>query len=573
MSIKKGIGASSGIAVAKIFSLKEEEIKIVKNTNNIKKELELLENSINKTEKQIIEIKNIAIKNLGEETAAIFDAHLLVAKDEGTLGEIKTMISDSNVTASYAVKEISDKYITMFKSMDDVYMKERATDIKDVYLRLIKNILNIKIPNLLSIKEEVIILAKDLTPSETSQLNKKFVKGFITDIGGKTSHSAIMARSLEIPAIVGLKDITSIAKDEEVIIIDGDSGNIILKPSSEDIKNAQNQIKEQEDDKKELKKLVNEKAITTDGYEFEVCGNIGKPEEAQAVKDNGGDGIGLFRSEFLYMEASEWPSEQVQFESYKKALEILGKKIIIRTLDIGGDKHLNYFEFPKEMNPFLGYRAVRLCLKEIEMFKTQIKALLRAAKYGKLEVDVPMIATIEEVKQVKKIIIECEKELIKEKKEFGKFKLGIMVEIPSTADIADIFAKHVDFFAIGTNDLIQYTFAADRMSENVSYLYQPYHPAILRKIKSCIDASNKEKIFTSICGEMGGDLYATPLLVGMGLHEFSMSPTSILKVKRIIRQLKKSDCEELLSKALVSETNDDVLNLVKEFYKTKNIKV
>ncbi len=574
MSIKKGIGASSGVAVAKVFLLKEEELNIVKEAKDVAKEVAVLKAAVELTKKQIEEIKEIAVKNLGEETAQIFDAHLLVADDPAIASEIETMINSEKVSAAFAAQAVANNFIAMFEAMDDAYMKERAADIKDVSGRMIKNILGVKIPNLLTIKEEVIIAAKDLTPSETSQLNKKFVKGFITDIGGRTSHSAIMARSLEIPAVVGLKDITSTVKDGQKIIIDGDTGDVNTKPVEKDVKAAELKIKELEADKKELLKLLNEKAITKDGAEFTVLGNIGNPEEAELVNQNGGQGVGLFRSEFLYMDSTDWPTEEVQFESYKKAIETLnGQQTVIRTLDIGGDKHLSYYEFPKEMNPFLGYRAVRLSLNEKEMFKTQIRALLRASVYGKLEVNVPMVATIEEVKAVKAVIEECKKDLTKEKVEFKDFKLGIMVEIPSTADIADIFAKHVDFFSIGTNDLIQYTFAADRMSENVSYLYQPYHPAILRKIKAVIDASNTQKIKTAICGEMGGDLDATPLLVGMGLHEFSMSPTSILKVKRVIRQLNKKDCEKLLAKALVAETNDEVLALVKEFYKANNIKV
>jgi len=573
MSNKKGIGASSGISIAKVFLLKEEELKIKKESSDSTKEITLLEKAIETTKKQIEEIKVIAAKNLGEETAAIFDAHLLVADDPAIKDEISNMIKNDNVSAPYATQQVSSNFIEMFSAMEDAYMKERAADVKDVCQRLIKNILGVKIPNLLTIKEEVIIAAKDLTPSETSQLNKKFVKGFITDIGGRTSHSAIMARTLEIPAIVGMGDVTSTVKDGQMIIMNGDTGEINLNPTAADIKKAEEGIKAIEKDNAELLKLIDKKATTTDGHSFKILANIGNPEEAELVKKYGGDGVGLFRSEFLYMDSADWPTEDVQFEAYKKALVITGKKVLIRTLDIGGDKLLNYFKFPEEMNPFLGYRAVRLCLDKKDIFKTQLRALLRAAKFGDLEVNVPMVATIEEVIETKKVIEECKKELTKEKIPFGDFKLGIMVEIPSTADIADIFAKHVDFFSIGTNDLIQYTFAADRMSEKVSYLYQPYHPAILRKIKKCIDASNDEKIFTAVCGEVAGDLYSTPLLVGAGLHEFSMSPTSMLKVKRLITQLNKKECEELFEKAVMLETNDQVLKSVKEFLKKKNIKI
>ncbi len=572
--IKKGIGASSGVAIAKIFLINEEEIKISKKGNSYEKEVKRLNEGIAKTKDQLNEVKKTALKNLGQEVADIFDAHILVVDDPSLNMETLEMMKSDSVSAEYALNEVANKFIDLFKSMDDEYMKERAADIEDVTQRIIKNILDIEIVNLLSINEEVIIAAEDLTPSQTSQLNKKFVKGFITNIGGRTSHSAIMSRALEIPAVLGLGDITKSVKTNDLVIIDGDAGDVVISPSKAEIAKYEKAMIDNENKKKELLKLIDKPAITKDGHEFILRGNIGNPEEAELVKKYGGDGVGLFRSEFLYMESAQWPTEDVQFEKYKQALETLkGQHVIIRTLDIGGDKKLNYFTFPEEMNPFLGYRAVRLCLDQPEIFKTQIRALLRASKFGILEVNVPMIATIEEFKAVKEIVIECQKELTKEKVEWKEFKLGIMVEIPSSCEIADIFGKYVDFFSIGTNDLIQYTFAADRMSEKVSYLYQPYHPAILRKIKKVIDASNDNKIYTAICGEVAGDIYSTPLLVGMGLHEFSMSPTSILQVKNLIRKLNKKDCEVLTQKALMMESNDEVLTAVKKFLKEQKIEI
>ncbi len=571
---KKGIGASSGVAIAKIFLIKEEEIKIAKKGGSYKDEIKKLQKGINKTKDQLNEVKKVALKNLGQEVADIFDAHILVVDDPSLNTEILDLMKAEEVSAEHALNEIANKFIDLFKSMNDEYMKERAADIEDVTQRIIKNILGVEITNLLSINEEVIIAAEDLTPSQTSQLDKKFVKGFITNIGGRTSHSAIMSRALEIPAVLGLGDITESVKNNDVVIIDGNAGDVVIDPSKAEIAKYEQVIKDNAQKKLELLKLIDKPAITKDGHNFILRGNIGNPEEAKLIKKYGGDGVGLFRSEFLYMESAQWPTEDVQFEKYKEALEILkGQHVVIRTLDIGGDKKLNYFTFPEEMNPFLGYRAVRMCLDKPEIFKTQIRALLRASKFGALEVNVPMIATIEEYKTVAKIVKECQKELTKEKVAWKEFKLGIMVEIPSSVEIADIFAKYVDFFSIGTNDLIQYTFAADRMSEKVSYLYQPHHPAILRNIKKVIDASNDNKIYTAICGEVAGDIYSTPLLVGMGLHEFSMSPTSILEVKNLIRKLNKKDCEILLKKALMMESDEEVLQAVKNFLKAQKIEI
>lgn len=564
--LKKGVGASSGIAIAKVFLLKEEKFEIQKNGQTVEEEIKLLDESLIKAKNQIENLKKVAYSKLGKDSIAIFDAHLLLLEDPALIDEAKKVIKNEMVSAAYAIDVVSKKFIELFSNMEDSYMKERAIDIKDVSQRLIKNILGIEIMNLMNISQEIILVAHDLTPSETSQLNKKFIKGFVTNVGGRTSHSAIMARNLEIPAVLGLKNITSLVKRNDTIAMDGDEGIIVVNPNSEIKKTYENKKKRLLEEKHELKKYINKKAITKDGFEFLVCGNIGNPEEAKKVLEVGGDGIGLFRSEFLYMDSQEWPDEEKQYNAYKKVLNIMkNKKVVVRTLDIGGDKHLSYFDFPKELNPFLGYRAIRLCLDKVDIFKTQLKALLRASTHGELEVDIPMIATIEEVKKVRKIIEECKQELLKQKKKFKDFKLGIMVEVPSTVEIVDLFTKHVDFFSIGTNDLIQYTFAVDRMSENITYLYQPYNPAILRKIKKVIDASNSSKGHTAVCGEMGGDIIAIPLLVGMGLHEFSMSASSILKVKKLISSLSKKECEFLLEKVLMTETNDEVEKLVLNF--------
>ncbi|HLT56484.1 MAG TPA: phosphoenolpyruvate--protein phosphotransferase, partial [Bacillota bacterium] len=396
--------------------------------------------------------------------------------------------------------------------------------------------------------------------------NRKFVKAFATDIGGRTSHSAIMARSLEIPAVVGTKEATQHIQDGDFVIVDGMEGTLIVNPTEEVIaeyREAQQKFAEQ---KAEWAKLVDEKTVSVDGKHVELAANIGTPDDLDGVKANGGEGIGLYRTEFLYMGRDQLPTEEEQFEAYKKVLEGMdGKPVIVRTLDIGGDKELPYLELPEELNPFLGFRAIRLCLEEQEIFRTQLRALLRASIYGNLKIMFPMIATLQEFRQAKAILEEEKDSLMKAgEKVADHIELGIMVEIPSTAVMADQFAKEVDFFSIGTNDLIQYTMAADRMNERVSYLYQPYNPAILRLVKNVIDASHREGKWTGMCGEMAGDELAIPLLLGLGLDEFSMSATSILRARSQIRNLSKLEMEKLAEKALELGTAEEVVQLVKE---------
>ncbi len=572
-----GIGVSSGIATAKIYKLIEEPIIISEekiSEEKIEENIELLKSSIISSEQQINKIKEIAIKNIGKEKAEVFDAHISILKDPEIIDSTINKIKEERYNAAHALKEIATNFISIFEAMDDEYMKERSADIKDVTNRIIKNILKINIKDLSLINEEVIIISHDLTPSETSQLNPKFVKGFLTEIGGRTSHSAIMARTLEIPAIVGIgKEIFSFEEDEKVLI-DGAQGEILYKPTQEDIDISKLKAKKIVEQKLELEKYINKKSISKDGFETEVAANIGSPKDIEGVQKFGAEGIGLFRSEFLYMDSQEWPTEEEQFNSYKKVLEALeGKRVVIRTLDIGGDKHLSYYEFPKELNPFLGYRAIRLQLKEKDIFRTQARALLRASAFGKLAINVPMIATIEEFKEVKAFFDNTKKELINEGIKVGEYELGIMVEVPSVVEIADIFAKHADFFSIGTNDLIQYTFAADRMSEHVSYLYQPFNPAILRKIKKVIDASHEVKKWTAICGEAASEPMLTPIFIGMGLDEFSMSATAVPSIRRLISLIDKSKAEELVNKVLFLETQNEVKEAIQKFFKDNNIEV
>lgn len=563
-----GIAASQGISFAKAYIFVEPDLSVSeKKIQNISEEVAKFDKAIEVSKKELNAIKEKALVNLGQDKAAIFEAHLLILDDPEFIGTVRTDIESKEINAEYALKETSDMFVSMFESMDNEYMKERAADIRDVSKRAIAHLLGVDLPNPSLIDEEVIIIAEDLTPSDTAQLNRKFVKGFVTNIGGRTSHSAIMARSLEIPAVVGTKNITDNVKNGDLLIIDGLEGVVIVNPSDEQISFYKNKAEEFEIKKSEWAKLLKEKTVSLDGKEFILAANIGTPNDLEGVKNNGGEAVGLYRTEFLYMGRDQLPTEEEQFEAYKTVLEGMGDKpVVVRTLDIGGDKELPYLDLPKEMNPFLGFRAIRLCLSEKELFRTQLRALLRASVYGKLCVMFPMIATVQEFRDAKSLFLEEKEKLISEGIAVNdNIELGIMVEIPSTAVIADVFAKEVDFFSIGTNDLIQYTLAADRMSEKVSYLYQPYNPSILRLIKFVIDASHKEGKWTGMCGEMAGDSLAIPLLLGMGLDEFSMSATSILQARSQIKNLSVDKMKELVDKAILSSTTEEVIKLVEEY--------
>ena len=567
MKILQGIAASSGISMAKAYRLIEPDLTFEKQKiEDVDAETLRLDEALTASIRELEAIQQNAEKELGGDEAAIFNAHILVLKDPELIGPIKEKIRTDKVNAEHALKETTDMFIAMFESMENEYMRERAADIRDVTKRVLSRLLGVKAASPSTISEEVIIIADDLTPSDTAQLNRKFVKAFATDIGGRTSHSAIMARSLEIPAVVGTKEATQHIQDGDFVIVDGMEGTLIVNPTEEVIaeyREAQQKFAEQ---KAEWAKLVDEKTVSLDGKHVELAANIGTPDDLDGVKANGGEGIGLYRTEFLYMGRDQLPTEEEQFEAYKKVLEGMdGKPVIVRTLDIGGDKELPYLELPEELNPFLGFRAIRLCLEEQEIFRTQLRALLRASIYGNLKIMFPMIATLQEFRQAKAILEEEKDSLMKAGERVADhIELGIMVEIPSTAVMADQFAKEVDFFSIGTNDLIQYTMAADRMNERVSYLYQPYNPAILRLVKNVIDASHREGKWTGMCGEMAGDELAIPLLLGLGLDEFSMSATSILRARSQIRNLSKLEMEKLAEKALELGTAEEVVQLVKE---------
>ena len=565
----QGIAASDGIAIAKVYTLTEPDLTVTKVTvEDSEKEVSRLDDALAASIKDVELIKETALKNLGEEEAQVFDAHLMVLSDPELIGQVKDSITSNKVNAESALKEVTDMFISIFAGMEDnPYMQERAADIRDVSKRVLAHLLGVKIPSPATIKDEVIIVAADLTPSDTAQLNRQYVKAFVTDIGGRTSHSAIMARSLEIPAIVGTKEVTSIAKDGDIIIVDGLSGDVFLNPSEEVIAEYRAKAEAFAAQQAEWEKLKDSKTYTKDGHQVELAANIGTPKDLEGVVNNGAEGVGLYRTEFLYMDSHEMPTEEDQFEAYKAVLEGMnGKPVVVRTMDIGGDKELPYLPLPHEMNPFLGYRAIRISLNEPEMFRTQLRALLRASVYGKLRIMFPMIATLNDFRGAKALLEEEKAKLIAEGVAVSDdIQVGIMIEIPAAAVLAHQFAKEVDFFSIGTNDLIQYTMAADRMNERVSYLYQPYNPSILTLIKHVIDSAHKEGKWAGMCGEMAGDQTAVPLLVGLGLDEFSMSASSVLKTRSLISKLTLSDMQALAAKAINEcATVEEVEALVEE---------
>lgn len=567
----KGIAASDGVAIAKAYLLVEPDLTFDKNekVTDVEGEVAKFNSAIEASKVELTKIRNNAEVQLGADKAAIFDAHLLVLDDPELIQPIQDKIKNENANAATALTDVTTQFVTIFESMDNEYMKERAADIRDVSKRVLSHILGVELPNPSMIDESVVIVGNDLTPSDTAQLNKEFVQGFSTNIGGRTSHSAIMSRSLEIPAIVGTKSITQEVKQGDMIIVDGLNGDVIVNPTEDELIAYQDKRECYFADKKELQKLRDADTVTVDGVHAELAANIGTPNDLPGVIENGAQGIGLYRTEFLYMGRDQMPTEEEQFEAYKEVLEAMdGKRVVVRTLDIGGDKELSYLNLPEEMNPFLGYRAIRLCLAQQDIFRPQLRALLRASVYGKLNIMFPMVATINEFREAKAILLEEKENLKNEGHDISDdIELGIMVEIPATAALADVFAKEVDFFSIGTNDLIQYTLAADRMSERVSYLYQPYNPSILRLVKQVIEASHKEGKWTGMCGEMAGDETAIPLLLGLGLDEFSMSATSILKARRQINGLSKNEMTELANRAVDCATQEEVIELVNNYVK------
>ncbi len=564
--VVKGIAASDGIGIAPAYLLVDPDLSYEKKTiDDPAAEYARVEAAFEKSIKQLETIKENAASRLGAEELAVFDAHITILSDPEMMGQIKDSIETNKVSAEEAVDTVTTMFSDMLASMDNEYMKERAADVKDVAKRAMSNLMGKELPNIAGIDHPVIIVAHEITPSDTSQMDAKFVKGMITDLGGRTSHAAIMSRTLRIPAIVGSQTITTDAKDGEMMVVDGLNGDAVLNPSEEEVAKYEQAAEDYEKQLAEWAKLVDAPSVSKDGKEFEIAANIGTPDDVEDATKQGADGVGLFRSEFLYMSGDHFPSEDEQFEAYKKAVEGMnGKPVVVRTMDIGGDKPLDYMPLPEELNPFLGYRAIRICLQQPDMFKTQLRALVRASEFGPIQIMFPMIATVAELRAAKKIYEEAKAEVQATHPGLGdNVKIGMMIEVPLAAVNADALAKEVDFFSIGTNDLIQYFFAADRGNESVSYLYQPLNPALLSVIKHVIEAAHRHDTKAAMCGEMAGDELALPLLMGMGLDEYSMSATSILRTRSMMSKLDTKECAELVEEAINLSTAEEVAELVK----------
>ncbi|HPY56961.1 MAG TPA: phosphoenolpyruvate--protein phosphotransferase [Sedimentibacter sp.] len=553
----KGLGVSPGIGIGKAVVIDKASINITKNyIKDAGNELDRLMNAIETAKEQLNELYVSTIDELGEKEAQIFKSHEMMLEDDTFISDVENRIKQEGVNAEYALNETSNVYIKMFQSIEDEYLRERAEDIKDVMNRVIRILMGISSVDFSNLKENSIIVAKDLTPSDTAQIDRTKVAAMITEIGGKTSHAAIIARIMGIPTVVGLNNITDKIKNGDTVICDGKTGKVLVNPNAKQLfyftkkKNIEDEIRN------ELKNQIGLPSVTKDGFKISLTANIGVPNDVDMALENDAEGIGLFRSEFIFMNREHQPTEDEQFEQYKEVLVKMGDKpVIIRTLDIGGDKNVPYIDIPKEMNPFLGYRAIRLCLGNVEVFRTQLRAILRASVYGNVKIMIPMISTMKELKDSKKILQQAKDELTKEGIKFKKdIEIGIMIEIPSAAIISDLLAREVDFFSIGTNDLIQYTMAVDRMNSKLSYLYSQYHPALLRLIKGIIDNAHEAGIWVGMCGEAAGDPKLIPVFVGMGLDEFSMNSPSILRARYIVRNLNKADME-LIAKSTLNMEN------------------
>ena len=563
----QGISGSRGVAVGNVYRYIQEEIVIPDYTvaeGMVEEEIGKFAAAMAATLKQLDTIRQKALDEMGPEEAAIFEAHMQIAQDPSLSDGIKSLVESSHTNVVAATAQTIETFANIFLGMEDAYMRERGADIKDIGDRLMRNMLGMNPRGLSHISGEVILVAQDLAPSDTASLDKNIVKGIVTAAGGPTSHAAIMARTLEIPAVMGVGDIESFVDGDKAVVL-GTDGIVEMNPSDADWAEYTNQAAAFQEELKRLRESANLEATTTDGHHVELFGNIGKAKDAKNALTMGAQGIGLYRTEFLYMENDELPAEDVQFEEYKKvAQDMKGKPVIIRTMDIGGDKELKCLDLPSEMNPFLGYRAIRISLNRPDIFKVQLRALLRASAFGDIHIMYPMIASVEEVKQANAMLDECKEELTAEGKEFNKdIKVGIMIEVPAAAVISPILAKYVDFFSIGTNDLCQYTLAVDRMNEAIGSLYQPLHPGVLRLIKHVIDASHEQGKFTGMCGELASDPVATMILLGLGLDEFSMTASSIPLIKNILRSVSKAECEEVANKALTMDTAEEITGYAK----------
>ncbi|WHP81365.1 phosphoenolpyruvate-protein phosphotransferase PtsI [Edwardsiella anguillarum] len=571
-----GILVSPGIAFGKALLLKEDEIVISRKkitADEVEQEIARFKDGRDKAAQQLEAIRQKASETLGEEKAAIFEGHIMLLEDEELEQEIIALIKDNAMSAEAAAREIIEGQATALEELDDEYLKERAADVRDIGKRLLKNILGMTIIDLGAIQDEVILVATDLTPSETAQLNLDKVLGFITDLGGRTSHTSIMARSLELPAIVGTSDVTQQVKNGDYLILDAVNNKIYLNPTAETIDALKAVQTQYINEKNELAKLKDLPAITLDGHQVEVCANIGTVRDVAGAERNGAEGVGLYRTEFLFMDRDALPTEEEQFQAYKAVAEAMGSQaVIVRTMDIGGDKDLPYMDLPKEENPFLGWRAIRICLDRKEILHAQLRAILRASAFGKLRIMFPMIISVEEVRMLKAELELLKAQLREEGKVFDEtIEVGVMVETPAAATVAHHLAKEVDFFSIGTNDLTQYTLAVDRGNELISHLYNPMAPSVLTLIKQVIDASHAHGKWTGMCGELAGDERATLLLLGMGLDEFSMSSISIPRIKKIIRNANFEDVKALAEEALRQPTADDLMSVINTFIEEKTL--
>lgn len=561
----KGIAASDGIVIGNAFVVRETKLELPRyniSPENRDSELARLKQAMEKTQTQLAGIRESLAAKAGEKEAAIFDAHLMILEDPMLTEAITDKITQGS-NAEAAVCDACEAYACMFDAMEDEYMRGRAADVRDIGRRWVNNLLGVETETLADMREAAVVIAHDLAPSDTAQMDKNKVLAFVTEIGGRTSHSAIMARSLEIPAVVGVGELGAV-NSGDTVIVDGCSGEVFVNPSPAVLAEYQAKKVKYDQRKAQLQELKDLPAAATDGTTFELAANIGTPKDVEAALAYGADGVGLYRTEFLYMDRTDMPSEQEQYLAYRQVLEAFGDEpVIIRTLDIGGDKELPYLKMDKELNPFLGKRAIRLCLANPEMFKVQLRAILRAGVAGNPWIMLPMVAIPAEVRQAKELLRQVEAELEAEGAEYTRdYKLGIMIEIPSAAVQADHLAQEVDFFSIGTNDLIQYTCAVDRMNQNVSYLYDPFNPAVLRLIAHVISCGHKYGKFVGMCGEMAGEPLAAPLLMAMGLDEFSMSASSIPKVKAVIRSLDISRCRELWERAQKCSDGKEIRNLL-----------
>ena len=562
----KGKGISKGIGFGKVFIFEKRKRKIKKViVENSENELEKFKTALNKVEKEIEE----TIQQSSGTEKEIMNAYLMILKDPTLVIETENLIKNLKYNAEYAIEEGFNKIIEMFKKINDEYMAERAKDIIDIKEKLLDKILKDENIKLNKLPQNIIIVAKELTTSETAKLDFKNVSGIITEIGGVNSHTAIMARTHSIPLITEIHNINEIFNNGQYICMNGSTGEIFINPTKDEENKLLEQQKLIEEEKNKLEEYKNKETKTKDGFKVELVSNIGIPSDVEKVIESTAEGIGLFRTEFLYMDNEKMPTEEEQFLSYKEVAEKMqGKPVIIRTLDVGGDKEIKYLNLPKEENPFLGFRAIRICLANIEMFKIQLRAILKASAYGNISIMIPMISSIEELRKTKQIVEECKKELQEKNIKFKKdIKLGIMIEIPSTAIMAEQFAKECDFFSIGTNDLIQYTVAVERGNEKISNLYSKYNPAVIRLIKMAIDGAHKEGIFCGMCGEVAGDSKFIPILIGMGLDEFSMNSNKILQARKVITNLEKKQCEELVENIIKLDSSNKIKEELENFKK------